>query len=194
MAEPPNGNLEIEVKIRVHDLAAFSAQLPGLGFTLRTPETFERNVLLDTPDGSLRQRRQLLRIRRYGEKWVLTHKATAKMDSATRHKQRVEIETQINDGEALAAIFRELGYAPVFIYEKYRAEYTDGHGHIVLDRTPIGNFVELEGSPEWIDATAAKLGIPHDAYVTTSYGQVFREWKAATGSTAQNMTFAEISG
>lgn len=194
MAEVPTSNLEIEIKIRVPDLAAFSAQLPGLGFTLRTPETFERNVLFDTPDGRLRQRRQLLRIRRYGEKWVLTHKAVAKIDPVARHKQRVETETPIKDGESLTAIFRELGYAPVFIYEKYRVEYTDGHGHIVLDRTPIGNFAELEGSPEWIDETAAKLGFPHTEYLTVSYGQLFLDWKTATGSPAQNMTFAEIDG
>lgn len=192
MAEKSNGNLEIEVKVRITSLAAFSARLPEIGFTLRTPETLERNVLFDTADCELRQSRQLLRIRRYGEKWVLTHKANGKPDPALRHKHRVETETEVEDGEALAAIFRELGYAPVFTYEKYRAEWSDGHGHIVLDRTPIGNFAELEGSPEWIDAAAEQLAIPHSEYLTGSYGQLFREWKTATGSSAQNMTFAEI--
>ena len=49
--------------------------LPGLGFHLLTAETMERNVLFDKPDGELRQRGELLRIRQYGDRWILTHKA-----------------------------------------------------------------------------------------------------------------------
>ena len=31
-------------------------------------------------------------------------------------------------------------YAPVFVYEKFRAEWSDGQGHVVLDHTPIGDL------------------------------------------------------
>ena len=56
-------------------------------------------------------------------------------------------------------ILRALGYAPSFRYEKFRAEWTDGKGQVVVDETPIGNFCEIEGAPRWIDATAKKLGV-----------------------------------
>jgi len=44
-------------------------------------------------------------------------------------------------------ILRALGYAPSFRYEKFRAEWTDGKGQVVVDETPIGDFCEIEGSP-----------------------------------------------
>ena len=104
----------------------------------------------------------MLRLRKYGETWTLTHKAKSK---AGRHKVRVERETQVENGQQMDAILRALGFAPNFRYEKYRAEWSDGKGHVVLDETPIGNFGEIEGPPRWIDRTARALGI---AATTTS--------------------------
>ena len=59
----------------------------------------------------------------------------------------------------MAHIFMAVGLAPSFRYEKFRAEWSDGEGHVVLDETPIGNIAEFEGTPEWIDRTAAQLGV-----------------------------------
>ncbi len=192
MSKKNSNKLEIEIKVRLTDHASFAAKLPALGFHLRTPETMERNILFDTPDGQLRQRRELLRIREYGGHWKLTHKAPAPGDTIRTHKSRVETETEIVDGEALAAVFERLGYKPVFIYEKHRTEWTDDQGHIVIDATPIGDFVELEGEHDWIDTTAAKLGIQPSQYLTASYGQLFQDWKKSSKHPAKNMTFAEI--
>lgn len=186
-------NHEIEIKVQVKDLAAFAERLPAMGFSLKTPETLERNVLFDTPERTLREQKQLLRIREYGPRWVLTHKAQKDGHANAVHKIRVETETDVQNGEALAKILQQLGYGPVFTYEKYRTEWADAEGHVVLDRTPIGNFAELEGEPEWIDATAAKLQIHRNDYMTASYGQLFLDWKQRTGHNAVNMTFSEIS-
>ena len=67
--------METEVKIRVADREAFERKLPALGFTRVTARTLERNTLYDTPDRHLRNSRQILRIRQYGSKWVVTHKS-----------------------------------------------------------------------------------------------------------------------
>jgi adenylate cyclase class 2 len=186
------GKLEIEIKARLTDRTAFTAKLPAMGFRLVTPETMERNILFDTPDGLLRQRREILRIRRYGDHWKLTHKAPAESTTISTHKARVETETEVGDGEALAEIFERLGYRQSFIYEKLRTEWTDGEGHVVVDVTPIGDFAELEGEHAWIDATAEKLEILPSQYLTASYGQLFLDWKNATKHPAKNMTFAEV--
>ncbi len=167
-------------------------QLPGLGFHLLTAETMERNVLFDTADGELRQRGELLRVRQYGDRWILTHKAPVESSANSAHKVRSETETEIEDGRPLAAIFERLGFAPVFVYEKLRTEWADNEGHVVVDVTPIGDFAELEGSSGWIDRMAAKLGISPTNYLKASYGQLFQDWKRATGHPAVNMTFAEI--
>ncbi|HUZ04022.1 MAG TPA: class IV adenylate cyclase [Acidobacteriaceae bacterium] len=186
--------LEVEIKFRVADAAALNARLPALGFQLQTPRTFEHNRLFDTPERTLRSKGQTLRIRKYGETCVVTHKAPLPNGVDVPHKQRLETETTVEDGEALATVFSSLGYQVTFVYEKWRTEYSEAHGHLVLDETPLGTFVELEGPAEWIDATAAQLGITTKDYMTASYARLFLEWKQATQSTANNLTFTEVAG
>ncbi len=187
-------SIEIEVKFRVRDLRGVESALPQLGFHCETPRTFEQNTLFDTPDHSLRAKREILRLRRYGDKWVLTHKQTTPNDSPeAKHKERIETETRVEDGEAVAAIFRTLGYAESFVYEKYRSEWTDGTGHCVVDETPIGEYAELEGPREWIDRTLEALRVDPADVTILSYGRLFEQWQQQTGSPAQNMAFAEIT-
>jgi adenylate cyclase, class 2 len=90
------------------------------------------------------------------------------------------------------AILRALGYAPSFRYEKFRAEWTDGNGIVVVDETPIGNFCEIEGAPRWIDATAKRLGVRREEYIMKNYAALFVEWKRETGSGASEMTFRAV--
>jgi len=185
--------VEIEVKFRVADTAALEEKLRSLGFRCVTPSTFERNVLYDTPDRRLRAQQSILRIRRYGDRWVLTHKClTADNDPAARHKRRIETETEVADGEALGTVFTQLGYAPAFTYEKYRTEYADTTGHCVLDETPIGVFAELEGPPDWIDTVSGRLGLDSAQLSTLSYGRLFDLWREETGSAATDLTFSAI--
>jgi adenylate cyclase, class 2 len=183
--------VEIEVKFQVEDGAALAASLAELGFHCVTPRTFERNVLYDTVDRKLRAQQSILRIRKYGERWVLTHKRLPDgYNSQERHKHRIETETEIADGEALGAVFEQLGYEPAFAYEKWRTEFADATGHCVLDETPIGIFAELEGPEEWIDTISARLGLDESALMTLSYGRLFEQWRQKTGSTATDLTFA----
>jgi adenylate cyclase, class 2 len=147
------------------------------------------NTLYDLPGEVLRFRKELLRLRKYGLRWTLTHKAKGKVG---RHSSRVELETSVGDGLKMDLILRALGYAPSFRYEKFRAEWTDGKGHVVMDETPIGNFCEIEGPPRWIDATAKRLEVSQADYITKNYAGLFLEWKARTRSGALEMTFKAV--
>jgi adenylate cyclase class 2 len=210
-------NAEIELKFPIDDLERLQSRLPSLGFQLETPRTFERNTLYDTPDRVLRELKQILRIRNYGDIWTVTHKrrphpiADAGFDPAPRYKVRIETETQVDDGAALASLFEQLGYIAVFRYEKYRTEWSHTPSpieramvaaasppsdvplnptfHLVLDETPIGNYAELEGPPAWIDATVSALGIDPATCLTDSYGRLFLSWKQRTGSPVDHLTF-----
>jgi adenylate cyclase, class 2 len=187
--------VEIEVKFRVENLQRLEEKLRSLGFRVVTPRTFERNTLYDTPDRRLRAQQSILRIRKYGDRWLLTHKCLPPShDPEARHKRRVETETEVEDGDALGTVFAQLGYGPAFVYEKWRAEYADANGHCVLDETPIGAFAELEGPEEWIDSTTARLELDPSSLMTLSYGRLFEEWRKETGSTANDMTFTDIQG
>ncbi len=218
---------EIELKFPIHNLAGLQSRLPGLGFRLDTPRTFEQNTLYDTPSRSLRAVKQILRIRHYGDLWIVTHKrpadssadggpaslgTAANYGSAASYKVRIETETLLTDGPALAAIFHQLGFGPVFRYEKFRTEWShttptiDGPlftdpslpnelpigRHLVLDETPIGDYAELEGPPAWIDHTLAQLNVDPASCLTDSYGTLFLDWKQRTGRPADNLTFDEI--
>jgi adenylate cyclase class 2 len=184
---------EIELKFTVVDAEALRVAAFELGFALVTERTFESNTLYDTADRQLRVRKEILRLRQYGERCTVTHKRQAAGgDGDLRYKTRIETESVVEDGDALAEIFSQLGYGPVFRYEKYRTEWDAGPGHMVLDETPIGVWAELEGPPEWIDATLVQLGVAEELQSTESYGKLFLRWKDETGSPAENLTFDEV--
>ncbi len=182
-----DGN-EVEIKFLVHDIEALVRSLQAAEFHERTPSTFESNTLYDTASGDLRRAGNILRLRLYGDRWKLTHKSRG---TDGRHKERVEHETSVSNGEETHAILTALGFRPSFRYEKYRAEWSDGTGDVVIDRTPIGDFAEIEGAPQWIDQTAKALNLSPGDYITDSYPELFSKWKERNGSRAQNMTFEE---
>jgi len=183
--------IETEIKFCVEDVARLTQRLLAAGFRLQTPRAFESNVLYDTPDRAMRARTEILRIRDYAGRSILTHKRLPDVGPGEdRHKHRIETETEVSDGAALAQVFLSLGLVAAFRYEKWRAEWTDGEGHCVVDETPIGDYAELEGSAEWIDRAAARLGIVPAQYITLSYGRLFDLWRQQHGSAAEDLTFA----
>jgi adenylate cyclase, class 2 len=182
-------NQEIEIKFRVKNLRALNERLRKSRFRLVTRSTHEMNTLYDLPGQPLRKRGELLRLRKYGSEWLLTHKAKGKTG---RHKSRVENQTRVADGARMEAILFALGFMPTFRYEKFRAEWTDGKGQVVVDKTPIGNFAEIEGPSRWIDRIAADFQIQRSDYITQTYADLFFAWKNRTQSAASEMTFRAV--
>jgi adenylate cyclase class 2 len=182
---------EVEIKFRIANIDGLVARLRQLGFQHVTPRTHEMNTLFDLPGQPLRGRGDVLRLRQYGETWVLTHKTKSPSESGP-HKTRIETETRVDNGEKMEAILRALQFAPSFRYEKFRAEWKGSNGHVVVDETPIGTFGEIEGPPEWIDSVARDLKIDRKDYITETYAGLFNSWKRQTKSAAQEMTFEAI--
>lgn len=166
------GTHETEIKLAVADAASARRMLRAAGFRLSRRRVFESNVVFDTPDMALRQKRTLLRVREAGKETTLTFKGVP-IDG--RHKSREELETAIPGVSTLSAILDRLGFRPSFRYEKYRAEFRApaASGVAMLDETPIGVYLELEGSPAWIDRTARKLGYGQADYITKSYASLY---------------------
>jgi adenylate cyclase class 2 len=186
--------IETEIKFVVADVAELNQRLEAAGFRLETPRSFESNVLYDTPERRLRAHTEILRIRDYAGHWTVTHKRLPDVGPGEdRHKHRIETETTVDDGTVLAELFRSLGLTEAFRYEKWRTEWREGAGHCVIDETPIGNYAELEGEPEWIDQMAARIGITPADYITLSYGRLFEQWRERNGSKATDLTFAAVA-
>jgi adenylate cyclase class 2 len=181
---------EIEVKIPWRDGASIHQRLTSIGFAISAPRVFEANTVYDTPDSSLRKGDMLLRLRQSGSRGILTWKGPGVPGP---HKSRPELETAVASLETLDKILRQLGYLPVFRYEKYRTEFESPDppsGTITFDETPIGEFIELEGPGEWIDRTARKLDFSPRDYVISSYGKLYSDYCAQRGMQPADMVFA----
>ena len=62
---------------------------------------------------------------------------------------------------------------------------------VMLDQTPIGDFLELEGAPRWIDRTARTLGFSSADYITASYGRLYLDYCVENGVEPGNMVFTK---
>jgi adenylate cyclase class 2 len=185
--------IETEIKLRVEGagktgVAEARALLRRHRFAITTPRVFEQNLVLDDARGSLRERGLLLRVRGAGKLTTCTFKG---VETPGRHKSREEREFRANDLESCVAVFTALGFPEAFRYEKYRTEFARAGepGHVTLDETPIGVFMELEGPARWIDRTAKDLGFPMTAYITDSYGKLYENWCEANKVTPKDMRF-----
>ncbi len=176
-SESPAGSsaspqLEVEIKLRPASLPAALARAASIGFLVQMPRALECNTLFDRADSSLRAVGHILRLRDYAGECVLTFKGAS---IPGKHKTREELETLVGDSAQMRLLLERLGFQQTFRYEKYRTVYArpDDAGLLTADETPIGPFLELEGSPQWIDQVAAELGFPPETYVTESYGQLW---------------------
>jgi len=183
-----SGAQETEIKLAVGEARTARRRLRAAGFRVSRARVFESNTVFDTPKLGLRRASCLLRIREAGGRATLTYKGAP---LPGRHKSRQEIELEIARPAAMADIIARLGYVPVFRYQKYRTEYQEarGGGVATVDETPIGVYLELEGSPRWIDRTARRLGFSEDEYITASYGRLYLQWCETRGKRPSHMVF-----
>lgn len=164
--------LEIEVKVRVDSPLSWRARLIALGAEPAAPRQLEHNRVFDTPGGALKDRGVLLRLRRCGARSVLTMKMPAQ-EAGSIYKIRDETEIVVSDFSVMEKILLGIGFRACFRYEKYREGFRLHGTQVLLDETPIGSFIEIEGSPAAIDRVAASLGFSRDDYVRDSYHRLF---------------------
>ncbi len=180
---------ETEVKLKVVDLGCLRRVLRRLGWRVARRRYHERNVVYDRRGVSWLSTGRLLRVRDAGSQCVLTVKLPVARQGL--HKVRQEHEIEVNDGRQLRSILEAMDFRPDWQYEKYRTEFRRAaeRGKILLDETPVGDYLELEGAPRWIDRTAVELGFSKGDYIIAGYRGLFVERCKATGSTARDMLF-----
>jgi len=179
---------EVEVKLQVEDPERVLMTLKERGFTFRS-RSRERNFVYDTPENAIHAAGKLLRVRELDDEALLTVKLPA--EAGGRHKVREEHEIATSDAPALHAVLEGLGYRAAWRYEKVRTEFRrEGDpGVVEFDHTPIGDFLELEGEPGWIDRTAAELGFSADDYITLNYRALFDQARADGRIETDDMIF-----
>jgi adenylate cyclase, class 2 len=185
---------EIEIKLSVLNPTGLKRRLAALRFRVSTPRYFEQNSMFDFPNERLRKAGCLLRLRFTGKRYLLTYKGSAA--HSRQYKIRPEVETYVEDGPAMRGILESLGMRETFRYEKFRTVYVQGkrerenvHHELVFDETPIGHYIEIEGTQRWIDTIARQLGYKPGDYIVASYAALFRQRCRQVAKDPGNMVF-----
>ncbi|MEW6730418.1 MAG: class IV adenylate cyclase [Acidobacteriota bacterium] len=186
-------NIEIEIKIpceNIDQLQQLSANI-----VLETPRHFEDNWMLDTVDGRLKNEHSALRIRFIDGRGLITFKGLS--STGSRFKAREELETHTDEPEQMLAIFERLGYQPFFRYQKYRTVYKitfDNEKTLkaMFDETPIGNFLELEGTEEAVIQAVSALGLLPKDYITSTYIGMQAERCRVAGRPLEDLVFQDL--
>jgi adenylate cyclase class 2 len=181
-----SNQFEREVKLRYADYASARAAVLQLGADVHRPRRLQQDALLDTAGGLLRDQRSVLRVRSESGTAVLTFKGPVQPSTM---KLREEIETSAADPGILLTILERMGFSVWFRYEKYREEFRMADVIIAIDDTPVGTFIEIEGSEQGVTGTAAALGRGPGDYVLDSYRGLFIRYCEERGATPGDMLF-----
>ena len=180
------GSVEREIKLRFESANAAHAAVIAAGATLFKPRRLQQDALLDTPGGLMRDARSILRVRREPDGGFLTFKGPVQPSTM---KVREEIETAIGDAGAMLTILESLGFRVWFRYEKMREEFWFGDAIIAIDETPVGTFVEVEGSEAGVLRAVEGLGRGPSDYVLASYRTLYIEHQTRAGLPVGDMLF-----
>ena len=179
-------NLEREVKLRFSSVDEARAAVLSTGAVPLLGRRLQEDSLFDTPDDQLHGKRSALRLRRENGSSRITFKGPVQADEM---KLREELETIIGDGDVVRRVFEELGLRVWFRCEKYREEFSHQDVIVAIDETPVGVFVEIEGTEPGISEMTRLLGRTPADYILNSYYSLFQQHRNQTGSTDRDMVF-----
>jgi adenylate cyclase, class 2 len=180
--------MEREVKLAFRDVDEARTAILAAGAEPLRARRLQEDCLLDTKDDQLFGRRCVLRVRMESGKTLLTFKGPVQESSM---KLREELETIVGDGLLLLRVLEQLGFRVWFRYQKYREEFAREDVIVALDETPVGVFVEIEGSEAGIHEMASALARKPDDYVLDSYRGLFVKHCQRNGLPVSDMLFEE---
>ena len=177
---------EIEVKFALRDRNELVRRLHEIGATRLYSETFEDNIVLDRR-GELRTKGSLLRVRKFGRYAIATFKGPVAFDGNV--KSREEVQTGVESFELAIQLFDSLGFKPIFRYQKFREVWRLRDVEVVIDRTPIGEYFEIEGAIDVIRSVAEELGMSMDSALRQTYAELYRQHRRTRADLPENMVF-----
>jgi adenylate cyclase class 2 len=181
-----SATLEREIKLRFDDPAAAREAVLAVGAVPVRSRRLQEDCLVDTRERSLGNRGSLLRVRIESGRALLTFKGPVQPSAM---KVREELETVVGDGQVLLRMLEELGFHVWFRYEKYREEFALADVIVAIDETPVGTFVEIEGSSHGITVAAEALGRGPSDYLLDSYRGLFLRHCEQRGVSPTDMLF-----
>ncbi|MBI1795371.1 MAG: class IV adenylate cyclase [Chloroflexi bacterium] len=182
---------EVEAKFYISSLSDIEMRLRKLEAHLPGPRVREVNLRFDKPDGEFQRAGKVLRLRRDGSIHLTYKDGSRSKDGAI---SRREIEFEVSNFETARCFIEALGYQVIFLYEKYRTTYELDGARVMLDETPIGSFVEIEGELDSLRPVAKKLGLDWNTAIPASYHALFERVCKARGFTFRDLSFENFKG
>ena len=179
--------LEREIKLSFDAPDAARAAVLATGAVPFRGRRLQDDRLFDTADGLLRDRFSALRVRSESGRSLLTFKGPLQPSTM---KLREELETAVEDGPLMIRVLEKLGFRAWFRYQKYREEFLLGDVIVAIDETPVGTYVEIEGSEQDVATTTAALGRTPSDYVLDSYRSLFVRYCEERGLPVTDMVFS----
>lgn len=179
--------IEVEKKYRLtqEQCAAVTERLMAQG-ALGSATEFEVNTLYRSP--TLDLEKAILRLRRVGDRAILTFKKRYSTPSPI--KRQLEEETEVADADAVERILVLLGFTPSLLYEKRRQTWIYGGTEISVDELPFGWFAEIEGPEPNIETVELKLALDGLQAEEATYPELTRRHGKVVGAVIE-ARFAE---
>jgi len=174
---------EVELKAVVDDLALRRKRLEDAGAAL----SFEGKISdrrYDLMSGELSRRDEVLRVRRYenreGSRVFLDWKGPTEIRDV--YKVREEITTPLEDLESFARILERLGFQIVGEIDRFIAQYQVRGATVRFETYPrMDVLVEVEGTPETIEAAIEVLGMPRGVFSSDRLAAFVARFEERTG-------------
>jgi adenylate cyclase class IV len=141
----------------------------------------------DTADRSLTARDLVLRLRTYandgGSRSSLEFKG--RTHYAEGYKVREELGTDVQDAGAMLSMLERLGYVPIGEIDRDISQFVCMGATVRVERYPrMDALVEIEGTPEAIEAAIACTGMPREGFTSQRLADFVRDFESRTGQRA----------
>lgn len=186
---------EVELKAVVHDLRQTRHAVEDAGGRLVFAGRLE-DRRYDSGNHTLAARDEVIRLRTYrnseGSHAHLDWKGRTQVVDA--FKVRDELTTGISDPDALAAILGHMGYVVIREIDRDVVQYVLDETTIRFERYPrMDTLVEVEGTPDGIEAAIVLLGIERTSFTTERLPDFVRAYESRTGLRAA-LSERELAG
>jgi len=162
--------IEVEVKFFLADMSATRDRIVALGAEC-LGRSFETNNRYEDADKNLLKNRSLLRLRR-DTKTTLTYKSELP-DQNPDFKIHRELEVDVSDFTTMNKILESVGFCREQVYEKWRETFIFNNLVLCLDTMPFGDFLEIEGDGQEIEAVAERIGLLCENRIRSNYLALF---------------------
>ncbi len=147
---------EVELKVLEVNVREMHERLMRLG-ARKVEHGLVHEVAFDFPNGRIRKKDELFRIRQYGKRTEIAYKT-----NSAHHKdflEHDEYETVVGDFDIICKIMKLLGLKMIRDREKKRTSYALGKVKIEIDKYPaIPPYLEIEGRKKDIKDALKKMG------------------------------------